>query len=337
LVAHFFQRTRRRSRHGGNWYADLVEEITPALLCYLCTAMRHVLDEWLQNGGCRPAKNPAAPQQMRSGEYTFSPSHDTGAPPPAFSHPRRGLTRSPDVYRQLVRTWNELRPAYHDRVRDTFVVAIRDRLVVPDTTARAAPPFQATQFSEAAMDRIMAEPPPLPAVSTGPAAVEVPALRDVPSAAGTPGDMAGAVSGGEAGDSGAEAPVDEPSPAATVCYLSCHVFAIANRHFSQRSASPRSVASVPVCYLSCHVFAIAKRHFSQRSASPRSVASVPVCYLPGHVFAMADCPFSQRSASSRSVASVRVCCLSCHVLAIADRCYSAVVVPNSRRAVFGCA
>jgi hypothetical protein len=301
LVAHFFQRTRRRTRHSGNWYADLTEEITPSLLCYLCTAMHHVLEEWLQNGGCRPAKNPAAPLQMRSGEYAFSASHDTGAPPPDVSHPRRGLTRSPDVFRQLARTWNELRPAYHDRVRDTFVVAIRDLLAVSDPTTRAAPPSQATPYGDAAMERILAEPAPLPA------AVDELALPDVPRAAGTPDDMADGVSGCAAGDSRAAAPVDEPSPAATVCYLSCHVFAIA------------------------------KRHFSQRSASPRSVASVPVCYLPCHVFAMADCPFSQRSASPRSVASVRVCCLSCHVLAIADRCCSAVAVPDSRRANVGCA
>jgi hypothetical protein len=38
---------------------------------------------------------------------------------------------------------------------------------------------------------------------------------------------------------------------------------------AQRSPSPWSVASVPVCYLSCHVFAIANRHFSQQSAYPR--------------------------------------------------------------------
>jgi hypothetical protein len=30
----------------------------------------------------------------------------------------------------------------------------------------------------------------------------------------------------------------------------------------------QSVASIPVCYLSCHVFAIANRHFSQPSSSP---------------------------------------------------------------------
>jgi hypothetical protein len=115
---------------------------------------------------------------MRSGEYTFSASHDTGAPPPDVSHPRRGLTRSPDVFRQLARTWNELRSAYHDRVRDTFVVAIRDLLAVSNPTTRAAPPSQATPYGDAAMDRILAEPAPLPA------AVDELALPDVPRAAG---------------------------------------------------------------------------------------------------------------------------------------------------------
>jgi hypothetical protein len=166
------------------------------------------------------------------------------------------------VYQQLVHTWNDLRPDYQSRVRETIHVAVRDQLVETYPTAREAPDMAATGYNAAAMDRILAEPAPVPAVSTrpavdlAPAAVGEPAVPDVPSAAGTPDDAADAVSGGDAGDSAADAPLDEPSPAATVGYLSSRGLCLADPVLSQRSPSPRSVASVRVCYLSCHVFAI---------------------------------------------------------------------------------
>jgi hypothetical protein len=51
---------------------------------------------------------------------------------------------------------------------------------------------------------------------------------------------------------------------------------LADSVLSQRSPSPQSIASVLVCYLSCHVFAIADRPFSQWSASPQLVAFLAV-------------------------------------------------------------
>jgi hypothetical protein len=50
-------------------------------------------------------------------------------------------------------------------------------------------------------------------------------------------------------------------------HLSRRGLCLADHVLSQRSPSPQSVASVRVCCLSCHVFAIANRRFSQRSAS----------------------------------------------------------------------
>jgi hypothetical protein len=242
LVEHFFARERRRvPHHGGPWYAKLTQEISSPLLCYMCTALRHALSEWRDNDGRPPAKDPAHPKRLKSGEYHFSPSNDAGRPPPDFP-PQTWPNRSPAVYQQLVHTWNDLRPAYRTRVRETIHVAVRQQLVETHPTAREAPDMAATGYNAAAMDRILAEPAPVPAVSTrpavdlAPAAVGEPAVPDVPSAA--------------------DAPLNEPSPATTVGYLSSRGLCLADPVLSQRSPSPQSVASVRVCYLSCHVFAI---------------------------------------------------------------------------------
>jgi hypothetical protein len=47
-----------------------------------------------------------------------------------------------------------------------------------------------------------------------------------------------------------------------VGYLSSRGLCLADPDLSQRSPSLQSVVSVPVCYLACHVFAIADRCFS---------------------------------------------------------------------------
>jgi hypothetical protein len=151
------------------------------------------------------------------------------------------------VYQQLVHTWNDLRPDYQSRVRETIHVAVRDQLVETYPAAREAPDMAATGYNAAAMDRILAEPAPVPAVSTRPAVDLAPAAVS----GGDAGDLEA-----DAGDSAADAPLDEPSPAATVGYLSSRGLCLADPVLSQRSPSPRSVASVRVCYLSCHVFAI---------------------------------------------------------------------------------
>jgi hypothetical protein len=65
---------------------------------------------------------------------------------------------------------------------------------------------------------------------------------------------------------------------------------------------------------------------------------MPVGYLSRRGLCLADPVLSQRSPSPQSVASVPVCYLSDHVSAVANHCFSAVVVPGSRRrAILGCA
>jgi hypothetical protein len=64
-------------------------------------------------------------------------------------------------------------------------------------------------------------------------------------------------------------PVDVRFP-----HLSSGGLCLANSVLSQRSPSSQSVASIPVCYLSCHVFAIANRHFSQPSSFPDPAATL---------------------------------------------------------------
>jgi hypothetical protein len=153
------------------------------------------------------------------------------------------------VYHQLVHTWNDLPPAYRNRVRETIQVAVHDQLVKNNPTAREASNMAATPYNAAAMERILAEPWPLSTVSrclavqSAPAVPDKHVVPDVPSAAGTPADAADAVSGdagrdsqADAGDSEADAgvvsPVDEPSSAASVCYISCRAFAITNSRSS---------------------------------------------------------------------------------------------------------
>jgi hypothetical protein len=183
-------------------------------------------------GAPRPRTPPI--RDARSLGNIIFPHPTTQVRLPLIFPPQTWPNRSPAVYQQLVHTWNDLRPDYQSRVRETIHVAVRDQLVETYPTARQAPDMAATGYNAAAMDRILAEPAPVPAVSTrpavdlAPAAVGEPAVPDVPSAAGTPDDAADAVSGGDAGDSAADAPLDEPSPAATVGYLSSRVFAITN-------------------------------------------------------------------------------------------------------------
>jgi hypothetical protein len=73
-------------------------------------------------------------------------------------------------------------------------------------------------------------------------------------------------------------PVDVRLP-----HLSSRGLCLADSVLSQRSPSSQLVASIPVCYLSCYVFAIANRRFSQRSLSPDPAAApysvVPPCPL----------------------------------------------------------
>jgi hypothetical protein len=61
--------------------------------------------------------------------------------------------------------------------------------------------------------------------------------------------------------------------------LSSRGLCLADHVLSQLSPSPQSGASIPVCYLSCHVFAIANRHFSQPSSSP-DPAAAPYSVVP---------------------------------------------------------
>jgi hypothetical protein len=260
LIQLFFAKEWRRFRHsGGPWYARLTRDVSAALLCYLCTALRHVLVEWQNNDGRCPAKDPTHPRRMKSVEYTFSPSNDAGRPPPDFSTPAVA-DRSPAAYQQLVYPWNALRTVYRNRVREAIQVAVRDQLAEAYPTARAVPDYAPTGFSEAAMHRILAERAPVPEVSARPAVdlalsdVDAPA---VPGAASATDDVADAFFGGDAGGSEADAPVDEPSPAASVGYLSSRGFCLADLVLSQPLPSRQSVASVRVCYLSCHVFALA--------------------------------------------------------------------------------
>jgi hypothetical protein len=269
-------------------------------LCYLCTALRHVLVEWQNNDGRCPAKDPAHPRRMKSGEYTFSPSNDAGRPPPDFSTPAVA-DRSPAAYQQLVYTWNALRTVYRNRVREAIQVAVRDQLAEAYPTARAVPDYAPTVFSEAAMHRILAERVPVPEVSVRPAVdlalsdVDAPA---VPGAASATDDVADAFFGGDAGGSEADAPVDEPSPAASVGYLTGRGFCPADLVLSQPLPSP----------------------------------AASVGYLSSRGFCLADLVLSQPLPSRQSVASVRVCYLSCHVFALADgRSPAVVVVPDSRR------
>jgi hypothetical protein len=212
-------------------------------------------------GAPRPRTPPIRSAQS-PGNIIF-PHRATQVGLPLIFPPQTWPNRSPAVYQQLVHTWNDLRPAYRSRVRESIHVAVRDQLAEAYPAAHAAPDNAATGYSDAAMNRILAEPAPVPAVFTHPAVdlapadVDEPAVQDVPSAASTPDDAADAVSGGDAGESEADAPLDEPSPAATVSYLSSRGLCLADPVLSQRSPSLRSVASVRVCYLSCHVFALA--------------------------------------------------------------------------------
>jgi hypothetical protein len=67
------------------------------------------------------------------------------------------------------------------------------------------------------------------------------------------------------------------SPAMSV--LSLTVISHSGRLLHSRSPSSQSVASISVCYLSCHVFAIANRCFSQPSSS-LDPAAAPYAIVP---------------------------------------------------------
>jgi hypothetical protein len=60
-------------------------------------------------------------------------------------------------------------------------------------------------------------------------------------------------------------------------HLSSRGLCLTDHVLSQLSPSPQSVASVAVCYLSCHVFAIADCCFSQPSSSPHPAVAPYGC------------------------------------------------------------
>jgi hypothetical protein len=74
--------------------------------------------------------------------------------------------------------------------------------------------------------------------------------------------------------------VDRSLPAdVRYLHLSRRGLCLADHVLSQRSPSLQSVASIPVCYLSCHLFAIANRRFSQLASSP-DPAAAPYSVVP---------------------------------------------------------
>jgi hypothetical protein len=54
----------------------ITDEIPSPLVLYVCAAMRHALEEWRRNDGCRPAHNMDRPRHLRLGEYFFSAAND---------------------------------------------------------------------------------------------------------------------------------------------------------------------------------------------------------------------------------------------------------------------
>jgi hypothetical protein len=111
--------------------------------------------------------------------YTLSVRVATGvttsAAPPVVCC---GLTCTPDVYTQLVNTFNSCSPEYREWVRDAIHAALQGA----DPTPTEPVPAAATPFDAAIQARIVAGPRPVPAVPRDafPPPVPVPAVCDHP-------------------------------------------------------------------------------------------------------------------------------------------------------------
>jgi hypothetical protein len=169
-----------------------------------------------------------------------------------------------------------------------------------------------------------------PAVVLALSDVDAPA---VPGAASATDDVADAFFGGDAGGSEADAPVDEPSPAASVGYLSGRGLCLADLVLSQPLPSP----AASVGYLSSRGFCLADLVLSQPLPSPAASAffggdaggskgdapvdapspAASVGYLTGRGFCPADLVLSQplpSPAASVGYLSSRGFCLADLVL-----------------------
>ncbi len=75
IYKHFFERRRRRSHFAQGGHQWMQQELPPALIVLVCTALHHALEEWPRNGGIPPVKEL---QRTAQWEYFFNRAHDGG-------------------------------------------------------------------------------------------------------------------------------------------------------------------------------------------------------------------------------------------------------------------
>ena len=159
----FFKRQRKCGKHADGFHHWMREKMPMVLVVLTCTALYHALMEWEKNKAAplqKPDTIESSGWKRGEWEYYFTQLNDGGlfsqivTATPIFLH-------SPEIYTQLMNTWNGLPPHYWKKVLAT-VRASLNGLILRDVGRSNAPAeaidTHGISYNRTAMEALLEEP-----------------------------------------------------------------------------------------------------------------------------------------------------------------------------------